>query len=633
MEFMRKKFKKQINSFKMKKAYGFLALILLASLTSQAASVLIEAESFQTKGGWVVDQQFSDLMGSDYLMAHGMGVPVADASTSVIFPKTGRYDVYVRTYNWTAPWFEGEGAGKFKLAVNGKELTTTLGVLGNRWEWQRVGKVQIREKQTVLTLKDLTGFNGRCDAIYFTNEKKSLPPNDEASLAAFREKLSMNKTIQSGGNFDLVVTGGGIAGMCAAVAAARQGLKVALIHDRPVLGGNNSSEVRVHLGGKLNLEPYPALGNLVREFGPSRQGNAQPKEYYEDEKKANWIAAEKNVTLFSNMRVYAVNTKGQVIQSVVARHIESGKKMSFSAPLFVDCTGDGTVGFLAGADFATGRESKAAYQESMAPEKGDSMTMGSSVQWHSIDTKTVESFPVFRYGLRFDATNAQKLTMGDWNWETGMNRDQIKDFEYIRDYGLMVVFSNWSYLKNDLVDNARFKNRKLGWLAYIAGKRESRRLLGDMILTENDIRNEVQYPDGSCCTSWTIDLHYPDPANTAFFPGSEFLSIAKHVPMVPYPIPYRCMYSRNVNNLFMAGRNISVTHVALGTVRVMRTTGMMGEVVGLAAALCKQHNALPRTIYEQYLPELVTSLQQGAGKSDSPDNQKYNGGHSLPKKK
>jgi hypothetical protein len=239
----------------MKKVLNIMIFVLFIYTNSRGANLLVEAESFQNKGGWVVDQQFSDLMGSDYLMAHGLGIPVANASTLVKFPEKGIYEVYVRTFNWTAPWFSGEGPGKFKLAVNEQVLESALGATGSQWEWQRAGSVSIQKEENQLSLKDLTGFNGRCDALYFTTDKGIFPPNEKAALASFREKLSANSKILSAGNFDLVVTGGGIAGMCAAVAATRQGLKVALIHDRPVLGGNNSSEVRVHLGGRLNLEP------------------------------------------------------------------------------------------------------------------------------------------------------------------------------------------------------------------------------------------------------------------------------------------------------------------------------------------------------------------------------------------
>ena len=194
----------------------------------------------------------------------------------------------------------------------------------------------------------------------------------------------------------------------------------------------------------------------------------------------------------------------------------------------------------------------------------------------------------------------------------------------------MVVYSNWSYLKNRLEDNGSYDNRSLGWVAYIAGKRESRRLLGDHVLTENDLVNEVAYPDASFTTTWSIDLHYPDPKNSEHFPGEDFKSICTHGEANPYAVPYRCLYSRNIDNLFMAGRNISVTHIGLGTVRVMRTTGMMGEVVGMAAGICTKHRALPREVYTGHLDELKAMMEKGMGKSGLKNNQLYNLGGNWP---
>jgi hypothetical protein len=254
------------------------------------------------------------------------------------------------------------------------------------------------------------------------------------------------------------------------------------------------------------------------------------------------------------------------------------------------------------------------------------MTMGSSVQWYSVENEEPADFPVFEYGLEFDNKKCLKVKMGEWTWETGMNRDQCFEFERIRDYGMMVVYSNWSYLKNRLEDNQEYANRSLGWVAYIAGKRESRRLLGDHVLTENDLVNRVEYPDASLTTSWSIDLHYPDPKNSRNFPDNEFKSICKHGPIDPYAVPYRCLYSRNIDNLFMAGRNISVTHIGLGTVRVMRTTGMMGEVVGMAAGLCTKHQVQPRDIYNSHLEELKSLMSKGMGTPGLANNQTYNTG-------
>ncbi|NDV58241.1 FAD-dependent oxidoreductase [Bacteroides sp. 519] len=247
------------------------------------------------------------------------------------------------------------------------------------------------------------------------------------------------------------------------------------------------------------------------------------------------VANEKNIILFSNFRAIGVQMDGSNICSVTAKHIETGEELSFEAPLFSDCTGDGTIGFLAGADWRMGRESKEEFNESTAPAVADDMTMGSSVQWYSVDEGEPSGFPRFNYGVEFTNTNCEKVVMGEWTWETGMNQDQINDFERIRDYGLLVVYSNWSFLKNKLPENEPFRNRKLDWAAYIAGKRESRRLMGDHILTENDLRDFVEYEDGTAATTWSIDLHYPDPDNSKKFPDAEFKSIAKHINIHPYP--------------------------------------------------------------------------------------------------
>ena len=618
----------------MKKLINVILCFLLISLSVQAQkkSIFIEAENFDNKGGWVVDQQFMDLMGSSYLMAHGMGVPVADAETTSEFPSTGEYTVFVRTFNWTSPWHDGEGPGKFNLLINGQKVGDVLGTEGSKWLWQNAGKVNIREKKVKIGLHDLTGFNGRVDAIYFT-KGNTPPPSELNALAKFRKKqLNIPSKPGHAGNYDLVVVGGGVAGTAAAISAARLGLQVALIQDRPVLGGNNSSEVRVHLGGRINVEPFPALGDVIKEIGPSRGGNAQPAEYYEDEKKMEMVLAEENISLFTNYRAFGVKTKGSRITEVHARNIETSEELTFSAPLFADCTGDGTIGVLAGAEFSMGREGRDEFGEPTAPEKADKMTMGSSVQWYSVEKDKPVKFPVFQYGVEFNEQNTEKVTMGEWTWETGMNFHQINDFERIRDYGLLVVYSNWSSLKN-VVAKDEYSKRQLDWVAYIAGKRESRRLLGDLILKEQDITDYVLYPDASAPTTWTIDLHYPDPKNTKHFPGMEFKSIAVHKQIHPYPIPYRCFYSRNINNLFMAGRNISVTHVALGTVRVMRTTGIMGEVVGMAASVARKNNTNPRGVYQNHLDELISLMEKGVGKYDAENMQKYNEGSTLGPKK
>lgn len=616
----------------MKNIFFFLPL-LLVSLPTKASNLFVEAENFREKGGWVVDQQFMDLMGSPYLMAHGLGYPVADAMTEVTFPERGLYYVYVRTYNWTSPWTDKEGPGKFRLSVGGKMLSVVLGNTGSAWMWQEAGKVNVKNVKSQIGLHDLTGFNGRCDAIYFTTEKGDVPPSAMKSLEIFRRNaLGLPAIAPSVGAYDFVVVGAGIAGMCAAISAARLGCKVALINDRPVLGGNNSSEIRVHLAGRIEVAPYKELGNLLKEFAPVRGGNAQTADYYEDDRKLKAILAEENIILFSNFRAVGVDMDGDKIRSVCIRHIENGQELALSAPLFSDCTGDGTIGYLAGADFLIGREGRDQYHESMAPEQPDKMTMGASVQWYSVQQEKSVSFPRFEYGIVFTEENCEKTTMGEWNWETGMYLDPIKDFERIRDYGMLVVFSNWSFLKNDLNKNQLYENRKLDWMAYIAGKRESRRLLGDYVVKEQDITGHLLQEDGTATATRAIDLHYPDPKNSKYFPNNEFKAVAEYTLIYGYPIPYRCLYSRNIDNLFMAGRNISVTHVSLGSVRVMRTTGMMGEVVGMAASICKKYAINPRKVYHNHLDELKSLMKEGVGEKGLPNNQRYNEGRTLKEK-
>lgn len=597
----------------------------------QAATILVEAESFKDKGGWAVDQQFMDQMGSPFLLAHGLGSPVADAATSLEVAEAGTYRVWARTRNWVAPWTAKEAPGRFQVLVNGRALGEALGVKGAEWAWQEAGSVELAKGAAQLALHDLTGFDGRCDALVLSSDPAFKPESGVTALELFRRQMGAITAPTGSVEADLVVVGGGIPGTCAAIAAARLGLKVALIQDRPVLGGNNSSEVRVHLAGRQNLGPYPKLGDVVSEIGPAKGGNAQPPEFYEDQRKTEAVKAEKNIALYLGTRGVAVEKVGSKIAAVIGRNTETGVETRFAAPLVLDNTGDGAIGALAGAEFRYGRESKAETGESTAVEKADRQTMGSSVQWYSADAKAPVAFPDIAWGLPFTDKSCERVKMGEWTWETGMNVDQIDQFERVRDYGMLVVYSNWSFLKNRSKTKADFANRRLDWVAYVAGKRESRRLMGDLVLKEQDLVGRVEYPDATACTTWTIDLHYPDPKNSANFPGSEFKSIAKHKAIYPYPIPYRCLYSKNVDNLFMAGRNISVTHVALGTVRVMRTGGMMGEVVGMAASLCKKYGCSPRDVYASHLDELKALMAQGVGLGKPQPPQTYNLGGTLLK--
>jgi len=607
--------------------------LALAASTASAHNVLVEAESFSQLGGWVIDQQAMDQMGSPFLLAHGLGVPVADATATINIPAAGKYHVLVRTRDWVAPWKAPGAPGKFQVKINGRALKTVFGTEGAAWHWQSGGAIDLPAGKATLALHDLTGFDGRCDAILLTTS-----PQDE-----IRRNVP---ELEDAGEFDLVVVGGGMAGCCAAVSAARLGCKVAFVHDRPVLGGNNSSESRVGLSGLIHQEPYPRLGDLVDEIGPighwnlyeakrepesprskrikavvekhpeKKQHNAGPASNYEDEQKLRVMQAEPNLQLFLSTRAVRAEKTGSRITAVIGRNIVTGRDVRFRGRLFADCTGDGCVGFLAGADFRVGREAQSETGESLAPEKADRLMMGVSVQWYAEEEDKPSKFPLCPWAIQFNDKIAKPMMRGDWDWETGMNLDSVADIEQIRDHGLRAAYGYWSFMKNRSSRKDQFANRRLAWVAYIGGKRESRRLLGDVILSQQDIQEQRPYPDASVTTTWGLDLHYPHPENSKLFPGQEFRSIAKSKKIKPYPIPFRCLCSRNVENLMMAGRNISVTHVALGTIRVQRTTGMMGEVLGMAASLCTKHTTTPRGVYEKHLDELKSLMQRGVGKDD-----------------
>ncbi len=596
---------------------GLLCAVLAASaFDAQCAqkqpTVLVEAEAFEQLGGWVDDQQFMDEMGSPFLLAHGLGVSVRDATTTVRFPTPGTYRVWVRTRDWVAPWKAPGVPGRFQLIVDGEPLPALFGTQGAKWHWQDGGKVQITGRKVTLSLHDLTGFEGRCDAIVFSADADFVPPNKDPRMAAFRRKmLGLSEKPDDAGQFDLVVVGGGIAGTCVALSAARLDVKVALIQDRPVLGGNNSSEVRVWLGGDTNYEPYPRIGDLVKELEQQKRAHYGPTNtaaLYEDHKKLALVKAEKNIALFLRHRANGVQLDSGRIRAVIAQHTKSGRRLRFAGSWFADCTGDGCVGFLAGADYE------------ITP-KGH---MGRCNLWNVVETDGPVAFPRCPWALDLGDKpfpgrgndDRGLLALGCWYWESGFDRHPIRRRESIRDWNFRAMYGAWDALKN--IDKV-YPNHKLNWAAHIAGPRESRRLLGDVILSQEDIVGAKKYPDGCVPATWSIDLHLPDKRFDKSFEGDAFISQARYTRYQrPYWVPYRCLYSRNVPNLFMAGRDISVTHEALGAVRVMRTGGMMGEIVGMAASLCKKHDTDPRRVYRDYLDELKQLMTRGVGKTTPP---------------
>ena len=304
------------------KKYLVLGLMCITGLRLMAQihkPILVEAESFQDRGGWQLDTQFIELMGSPYLIAHGLGKPVADAKTEINLPETGKYRLWVRTKDWVAIWNAPGMPGRFQVLINNEPVKETFGTKSAHWLWQDGGTVDILNKKTTLALHDLTGFEGRCDAIILTKDLHFEPANDSSPTASWRRSYQ-NKPDrpQEMGRYDVVVVGGGYAGTASAIAAARLGCKVALIQNRPVLGGNGSSEIRVWAQGLIKRGLYPRLGEIVEEFMDKATKSPGKYEEFGDAKKEALVRNEKNISLFFDHHAFKVEMENGRIKAVVA---------------------------------------------------------------------------------------------------------------------------------------------------------------------------------------------------------------------------------------------------------------------------------------------------------------------------
>jgi hypothetical protein len=576
-----------------------LAVALL--MYSCQKEIFVECESFENRGGWVVDPQFVEQVGSPYLMAHGMGVPVENASTTIQVPSEGSYHVWARTTDWAPGHWDPPG--QFDIWIGGEKLPKRMG-LYRGWGWNYAGKVKVKGGRVGVELEDLTGFNGRCDALYISNRYRE-PTNQQEYLRDLRNRFSEN-----GGNpgqvlsFDLVVVGGGIAGCAASIAAAEQGMKVALVHDRPVLGGNASSEIRVHTLGICGH-----FERILKMLDTEHYPNGSPQAAVDEEKRHRYMESYSNIGLFLNYRAFQSNTKNQLITSVDARHTSTGEVIRFEAPYFIDCTGDGWIGYWAGAEFSYGREPDTLYGESWeqygelwSPEKEDRQVLGSSVLWRTTEADTASEFPEVPWAMEVAGQYAAKE--GSWQWEFISDQwHQVDQAEQIRDHMLRAIYGSF-YNEKQKSGN---EHLKLEWVSHILGKRESRRLVGDYIYTFNDMRDSHTFPDAVAYEVREVDVHYPRKQQDESMP--DFLSEAMYFQAPPYQIPYRSLYSKNIANLFMAGRCFSCSHIGLGGPRVMRTTGQMGAAVGYAAALCGSYQCTPRELYENHLDEYLELIR------------------------
>ena len=406
----------------------------------------------------------------------------------------------------------------------------------------------------------------------------------------------------------LCVVGGGLAGLCAAIAAARHGVQVVLMQDRPVLGGNSSSEIRMWVAGALG-ENNRETG-ILEEIMMEKQYRNPDKNYYIwDGILYGKVRAEKNITLLLNCSCLDAQMQGGVIQSVTGWQTTTQTYHRVCAELFADCSGDSILAPLTGAPCREGREARGEFGESIEPETADGDTMGLSCMLQAEQTDAPQPFIAPAWAEKLTAEQLQHR-MPDlenplenfWYLELGGKTDTIGQTEALRDELLSLAYGLWDYLKNDPQTRQKNQNWRLRWIGALPGKRESRRYIGAYTMTQNDVEAGGNFPDEIAYGGWSMDDHNP-----AGFRTSEPATIFHPAPS-PYGIPFRCLYSSTVENLMFAGRNISVTHAALSSCRVMGTCALLGQAVGTAAAIAIRQGCRPGAFRQQQIDRLQTLL-------------------------
>lgn len=588
-------------------------------------NVLVEAGMFTERGGWIFDSQFEAEMGAPYLLAHGLGVPVADARTTVTLSEPGPYRVWVRTKDWVP----SHHPGRFTVTVGGHTFDHEFGATGRGWGWENAGTVELAAGETEIVLHDLTGFDGRCDAIFLSLDDAPPPEGTGPVARQWRRELrGHGAQPRAAGEFDVLVTGGGVTGSTAALAAARLGLRVALIQNRPVLGGNASVEI--------GISPRGEISALVRELSARHPDG--------DLVAHDVLDAEPNVTVFTEHQVYGVLTDGRRVGAVDARDTRTGEERRFHAPLVIDCSGTAIIGLLAGARTIFGHESASEYGEPLAPAEHLDQHHGHTLMFRTRDSGTPTSFPdvpwaqavakdyanlsgqlvepgvdngpgpaAGRFRTPDPEIRRRMLVPATHFWEYGQWLDPYTHGEEIRDHLLCAIYGTFANVKS--VEPQTFANLTLDFVAYVAAQGEFRRYLGDYVLTENDIREHREFDDGVIVNSGPFCLHYPID-ETYDFRLRDWKWDTRDG--LPFEVPFRCLYSADIDNLLVAGKHISVTHIAGSATKFMGNGGQHAIAAAAAAAICLRESIRPRDVGAEHIDELKSLVDKLTAGSDYP---------------
>ena len=617
-------------------------------------TIWLDALSFSDYGSFIPETQFVREMGQAYLLEDAVGTPGNAAKTAFTVQEGGYYRVFVRTKNW----LPDETPDSLCVSVDTVSSQNKVGTAHiHGWHFAYGGDFLLSPGRHLLSLTSSAGWFARFAAVVITNDMDYLPSPEKARWQKDREQYfyypETNTALFNKDIFtplvhektDLIVVGAGAAGITAAIAAARLGLKTILVSDRPVLGGNGSEEVSVALEGAAHR-------------GVHERGIILEIKLYRHHHRCSWSEAfrhfvdqEESLCVLDNLMIDRAETQVLPPETAYSAKITTIhgvdtitlREHTWSADQYIDATGDGWLGYEAGALYRVGREAVFQHNEPFALKEGDGITMSGCANrtvreyakticsYDAEETDAPVPFTAPRWAFKMPegdelSRDVAVMTHGEWWLENRGDYDDLFESEITRDALIRMSLGYFDWLKNSWKDREKAASLRLKSIGTYNAKRETRRLIGDYIMTQNDfepcekidrsdltdeiIEKEVlstlTFPDTVAYTGWAIDVHHKD----GIFSGKESAFFLNQRCKVT-PIPFRTLYSKNIRNLMMAGRNTSVTHLALGSTRVMLTGALMGQAVGTAAYLNKKYNAAPRETGQQHMDELQSLLLKG----------------------